>query len=183
MDSEGLYTPSGEPEILTSCGEYFRPYYFHHRGGMCIETIAHGLAVTARFNGHTRVPYSVAQHSVRVSRLVPPEHALAGLIHDAAEAYIGDMVRPFKVLMPDFQDLERAIMRKLSWHHQWPFPIPDEVHAADLTLCAAEARDYMPGDTWQKWGLPDPSAIKPTTAWDWRLAKRVFLDRYKELTS
>ena len=56
--------------------------------------IAQALGTIARFNGHTKEHYTVAQHSVIVANLVPPEHQLAALLHDATEAYIGDMVRP-----------------------------------------------------------------------------------------
>lgn len=58
--------------------------------------IAHALSRLCRFNGHTRAHYSVAQHSLIVASLVPVEHQLVALLHDAPEAYIGDMTRPLK---------------------------------------------------------------------------------------
>jgi len=67
-----------------------------------IGDIALGLSRQYRFNGHTTTPYTVAQHSVVVSYLVPAEHALQALLHDAAEAYIGDLPSPVKKLCPDF---------------------------------------------------------------------------------
>lgn len=58
--------------------------------------IAHSLSMQCRFNGHTSRYYSVAQHSYLVADLVPAEDQLAGLLHDATEAYVGDLVRPLK---------------------------------------------------------------------------------------
>jgi len=71
-----------------------------------IQDIAHNLARINRFNGATKVPYSVADHSVWVSKVVPEEHALAGLLHDASEAYLGDIVAPLKPLLRDYCYLE-----------------------------------------------------------------------------
>jgi len=62
---------------------------------VCIEDIAHALACINRFNGHAKIPISVAQHSVDVSNLSTP-YRLEGLLHDAAEAYLGDMTKWLK---------------------------------------------------------------------------------------
>lgn len=92
-----------------------------------VTDIALGLAKEERFDGNTFVPYSVAQHSCLVADLVaagwggcrPTEELVkAGLLHDASEAYIGDIVQPLKRLMPDYVKLEEkwtsAIFRRFG---------------------------------------------------------------------
>ena len=63
---------------------------------VCAEDIARGLSLTCRFAGQCQHFYSVAEHSINVMRLVPQEHKLCALLHDAPEAYLGDMSRPLK---------------------------------------------------------------------------------------
>src|SRR5919112_3830713 len=70
-----------------------------------IEDIARALGNLCRFGGHCRAFYSVAQHSVIVSELVQQrggdvEDVFAALMHDASEAYLGDMPHPIKHRSP-----------------------------------------------------------------------------------
>jgi hypothetical protein len=77
---------------------------------VCLEDVAHHLAKLCRYNGAVQRFYSVAEHSVLVSRAVPPEYALHGLLHDAAEAYTGDFhyaVKNIEWLRPSLKILER----------------------------------------------------------------------------
>lgn len=81
--------------IMTRTGKHFRP--FHPKiEDIEIEDIAHALSHICRFNGHTSKFYSVAEHSILVSVLCPEGLKLRGLLHDGAEAYMGDMPRPLK---------------------------------------------------------------------------------------
>lgn len=66
-----------------------------------INDIAHGLAMFCRYGGHVAAHYSVAEHSLNVAaqlhRMFGDDAlTLAGLLHDASEAYLGDVVRPLK---------------------------------------------------------------------------------------
>lgn len=76
-----------------------------------IQDIAHHLSMRCRYSGAVAFFYSVAEHSVIVSQYVPPQFAREALLHDAAEAYVGDMVRPLKHQpeMRGFRQAEDAI--------------------------------------------------------------------------
>ena len=120
-----------------------------------IFDIAHALSCEARFNGHTREFYSVAQHSVFVSRNVPPGHALEALLHDAAEAYLKDMPKPLKMLLPSYQKLEQRMDSVIRAKYGLPPTMSREVaDADDLALgvesfeltCLGQARADSPLD-------------------------------------
>lgn len=83
---------------------------------VCIEDIAHSLSMICRFGGHCHPYYSVAEHCVRVSRsdLIPREYRLDALLHDAAEAYLGDLIRPVRACLPTFQALEDRLFAVIA---------------------------------------------------------------------
>jgi hypothetical protein len=103
-----------------------------------IEDIAHALSRQCRYNGHCVGFISVARHSIWVSeRLAEQDHdelvQLTGLLHDAAEAYLGDLVRPIK--HSDFGKayltVEAVLEGVIAEKFGLPFPFPDAVYAAD----------------------------------------------------
>ena len=112
-----------------------------------IGDIAHGLAHQCRFNGQTNKFYSVAQHSVLVASILPRELRLAGLLHDASEAYLGDVVQPLKDLLPEYQSIEANFCEVLGARFGVNLQHNDAIRHADLVVLATERRDLMPMDT------------------------------------
>ncbi|MCF5056757.1 phosphohydrolase [Pseudomonas proteolytica] len=106
--------------------------------------IAHALSRLCRFNGHTQAHYSVAQHSLIVASLVPAEHQLVALLHDATEAYIGDMTRPLKAVLPEYQYVEHQIWLAVCDRFDIQPDLPACVKQADMVALATERRDLMP---------------------------------------
>lgn len=155
-----------------------------------LDDIATSLAKQCRFNGHVPGFYSVAEHSVIVSYLVPPELALLGLLHDAAEAYLGDIISPVKQHCPWVNKMEGATLQHIFNH----LALDDLIYAtgednrrvkeADLTALAIEFRHF------HRW-LPDflegypslPANQEQTpTGLDWQDARLAFIGRFTQLT-
>lgn len=111
---------------------------------ICIKDIAHALARINRFTGHTSRGYTVAEHSLLVSRFVPVEFALDGLLHDASEAYLGDVASPLKSLLPEYKVLEarwtRVIEAKFGLRE-----MPAPVKRADALALEAEGLEFVRG--------------------------------------
>lgn len=151
-----------------------------------IEDIAHALSNQCRFTGHTRSFYSVAQHSVLASLLVAEPDELWALLHDASEAYMGDMNRPLKHTpeMSRFRTAEKAAMAVICVHFGLDPKEPASVKAVDRRLVVSEAKDLLPGSHSEGWEsfqdvVPLPMTIEP---WGPVEAERKFLDRFEELT-
>lgn len=145
-----------------------------------VRDIAHALSLHCRFNGHCREFYSVAEHSVRVSKQLTDGDALWGLLHDASEAYLSDVPKPLKKDLPEYQAAEEHLMRVIAERFELPWPIPEMVHEADMTLLITERRDLM-GNPVGDWGIdvdPLPGRIDPLSP---SAAERAYLARFDEL--
>jgi hypothetical protein len=147
-----------------------------------VEDIAHALSNICRFGGHTNCFYSVAQHSVIVSQNVPKEWQFLALLHDATEAYVGDMVRPLKYNMPQYMEAEQKLWAVISDKFRLPFKIPPIVKAADNRALMTERRDLLIQSNY-RWSGQDefPPFQKKIFAAAPHFAEQMFLERYDEL--
>ncbi len=163
-------------------GEFFdllRP----HEMEFNIEVIANALSNICRYTGHVDRFYSVAEHCVLVSRACPPKYALEGLLHDASEAYVGDVSSPLKRLLPDYRKIEEDVQSALAVAFGLVYPFPEEIHRADKQLYWAERATVAPGAD-KLWHQDLRASRKVTPAgMSPLMAKRMFLARYKELTN
>lgn len=114
-----------------------------------IDQIANALSKKCRFNGQIADFYSVAEHCVHVAefardnafstlsatmtmtqiRPIAALRGLAGLLHDASEAYMSDFVTPLKVLFPEYIKLEEKLQRIIFEKYDVPLNLLDEIHA------------------------------------------------------
>lgn len=174
---------------------------------VCIEDIAHSLAYQCRYTGHTREFYSVAQHCVLMAENPDlPGDPLQKLLHDADEAYIGDMARPWKNLLQvnliknidltphtsipksysvPVRYFEDSIQRVIGQALGIDLNHSAEVKKADLIMMAMEIHDLMPIMPLDfDWGVPLESALVETIQpWGPELAETLFLGQYDSLTT
>jgi len=166
-----------------------------------IEVIAHHLANRCRYNGATqhkkhpeRIFYSVAEHSVYVSRYVAevlgkPEYALEALLHDASEAFNGDLIRPLKydpLFAEPFKKVEDINELVIAQRFNLVYPFPEEIKIADEAVTAAEVNQIIvkdPKEDWSYGALHDTSRIAPykIRMFEPYSAKRMFIDRFREV--
>ncbi len=131
--------------VRTRSGRKFHPFRPRVEE-IAIEDIACGLSRRFRYGGQTDVPYTVAQHSVEVSRRVPPADALWGLLHDAAEAWTPDIQASIKDAFcvhgaggfVPFAVIERRILWKVACAFGMGMHVPATVLDADLRCRATE---------------------------------------------
>jgi hypothetical protein len=148
--------------------------------------IAHALSLICRYGGHCTRFYSVAEHCVLMSHAVSPPNALWALLHDATEAYVGDMIRPLKKAMPAYQlaeaRVERAICRRFGLSGALE-TCPAEVKQADLRILHDELAAVMPGRPplpWTSLDGAEPLGVT-VTGWEPAQAEQRYLTRLAEL--
>jgi 5'-deoxynucleotidase YfbR-like HD superfamily hydrolase len=174
------------PDILIQSGNYFN-FVEPEKNVYTIEDIAHALSNICRFGGHSARFYSVAQHSVYVAWIVAetrPDLALHALLHDATEAFLGDITKPLKQLLPDYMKLESRTERAIFERFGLPPELPAEVKHADMVMLATEQRDLMPAhdDVWERIIGIEPLRDK-LFPWANQTSKGAFLREFRRLTS
>lgn len=141
-----------------------------------VEEIAHALALTCRYGGHCREFYSVAQHAVMVASYLDArgyslEVVMAGLHHDDSEAYLGDIIRPLKNLLPRYKEIEERFEHTIAEHFGLHYPYHAAVKDADMKVFEQEVEDV-------KWYTPENPVIVP---WSWERAKTEYLRTHQML--
>jgi len=149
---------------------------------ICIEDIAHALSMQCRFSGHCKEFYSVAQHSVFVSKICDEKDALYGLLHDASEAYLVDIPKPLKYSgkFNVYLQFEDKMMKVIYQHFKLSGEEPESVKMADRVMLMTEARDLATKFNPVDWGKVDPAAFT-IKAVSYEEAKKMFLKRFQEL--
>lgn len=107
-----------------------------------LEDIFRALLNVPRFGGHTKQFYSVAMHSYNVAQLLPRELRFQGIMHDATEAFIGDMPTPFKKLLPDYKVAEAKLWKAIAYRFGIEDVLDPMVKEAD-GIALIHERDYL----------------------------------------
>ena len=153
-----------------------------------ISDIAHSLSLICRYNGHCRNFYSVAEHCVHVAAILPDELKLMGLMHDATEAYVGDVCQPLKSMLPKYKEIENAV-EKVIFKKFFKRELTSEEHiaikAADNKILLKETQEMMPskGAGWNIWtGANWNTQIDiEIECWHPTMAEALFIKRWEEL--
>jgi hypothetical protein len=141
--------------------------------------IAHHLSKLDRYNGAGAYSYSVGQHSLLVAEVLPPGLKLWGLLHDATEAYLGDVVAPLKALMRDYREIENNLMKRIARRFGLSMPRSSEVKAADKAVMVSEMRQVM---NWPDLADAQQFDAAPVRIWQrpWHDVRDEFLKRFRE---
>lgn len=178
--------------IQTYTGKRVDPYNFK-KEDVDVEDLAHSLSMINRFLGHTRLPYSVAEHSFRVSELIEQEtgsakYALYGLLHDASEYCMSDIPSPFKKseAFKEYKQIENSVQKVIYAKFGLTEDEPAVVRECDQKMLANEAYMLMKdqGKSWNLKYAPDYSYCYQAfirIGWEHAVAERNFKERLERL--
>lgn len=173
-----ILTGDKGPSITTYTGREF-PLLEATVDDINIRDIAHALSNTCRYAGHCALFYSVAEHSCRLSFLVPEQLRLEALLHDASEAYLGDIPTPLKKLLPRYRKIERRINEVIML--KYDLRRSTLVRKYDKLICTPEVTSLLvnghPG-----WEL-EPFQHQDIIPWPGRVAEEWFLQFFERYTS
>lgn len=158
-----------------------------------IHDIGVALAKQTRFNGHCSHFYSVAQHCVLGGMFVDKlglSEAFAKrlkfefLLHDATEAYVGDLIKPVKIMIPQFAEIERGFEKTIQKAFGLDPSNKITIKWLDNAMCAWEKRDLLPNsEPWPNMIDIEEFNMPPIVPWTWKEAEIKFYDAFAEYTS
>jgi len=195
MNTPPKYEPTWEQDalreltpyhVMKSSGTLIHPATCYNLTKFQIDDIAHSLSRICRWAGDVDEWMSVSQHSVIVSEITrDPELKALVLMHDASEAYLGDIAKPIKRGLNSYMENEDHVMQMICERFKLPFDRLEEVKLADLVVLVAEARDlfspsrdFLWPEEYRKLAEEYVDRIKPV---DYRAAERLFLERASKL--
>ncbi len=150
-----------------------------------IVDIVHALSQVCRYGGHCKSFYSVSSHSVNVAQHLPDNIKLQGLLHDASEAYVHDIVRPIKLYLgAHYAELEEKFCRAIFEKFELEYPMDDTtstlVKHVDTRIMLTERRDLILDQSldWEVPGEPYPEPIMEFTI---PQSKQMFLGMFYSL--
>ncbi|BCJ91745.1 hypothetical protein IZ6_24800 [Terrihabitans soli] len=165
-------------QILTFSGKMVDPFDLK-RGDIEPLSVAHSLSLLNRYTGHTKVPYSVAQHTVLLVKKVPRELRRAAFLHDWNESLMNDLARPVKTKLPEYTTQERIVQKQIFELFNEPFENLDAIASYDLRICVDEMQQLMTNG-WQYAPDVEPLGII-IEPWEWQVARKNFIDMYQVL--
>ena len=148
-----------------------------------LDDVAHSLSGINRFAGHnSAVWYSVAEHSILVSFIVPEKDAKWALLHDASEGLgLSDLPSPVKRFLPEYKRAEAVMMNAVCRRFELSSEEPESVKLADAALLSKEQLTFQPNVSWLREAIAarkhEPLTDLKLYGWDPIMAKKKFLDR------
>jgi hypothetical protein len=139
-----------------------------------LQDIAYHLSKLERYNGACRFSVTVGAHSLMVAEQLTEKGIEAyGLLHDASEAYLGDVVGPLKPLLPDYREIENNLMRVILEKYGLNFPMPEEVKLADKAVLAAEMQQ---ANGWHD--LSEQIGVKPADIFMYQMPQAMVYEKF-----
>lgn len=174
--------------IRTFTGQWIAPVNPDPKRISAVD-IAHHLSLVNRFNGATIEPLNVAQHSWWVSYLVRPYGPaveLQGLLHDASEAYLGDVTKWLKEdqCMDGYRTVEELVHERIMDSFGLPAVLHPAIVEADRVMVIVEGRYGFQDPTWphvdQYITITEEQrqATRDWEPWDWQTSKQKFLEQF-----
>lgn len=120
-----------------------------------IVDIAHSLSNLCRYGGHSKIFYSVAQHSINMVNYLKtqtddPKILLDAALHDASEAYLLDIPRPLKKFLYEYKNYENKLQKVIYTKYGLDSKISSIVKQADDDILSYEASILMSCYTWNE---------------------------------